>query len=134
MFTTRMEYLKYFLCILVWSVVLLDENMLSFMLKTYQGDIYNNMFALMLSGVAASYLAFYLVGKFEPALALAMGFMIMMIASGFIYPFMGSLSSLLPGIASVEHTAMGVLIFAKLGAGSAHHLAYLFVIWQFNAR
>lgn len=87
------------------------------------------MLALLMSGVAASYLAFYLMGKFEPALALATGFLIMSLASGFIYPFMGSLSSILPNLASVEHTAMGVLIFAKLGAGSAHHLAYLFVIW-----
>lgn len=34
-FTQPMEYYRYFLCILVWCVILLDENMLSFMLKSY---------------------------------------------------------------------------------------------------
>ena len=29
---------------------------------------------------------------------------------------------------------MAVLCFAKLGAGSAHHLAYLFIIWTFSAK
>lgn len=134
MFTTTMEYYQYMLCLLVWCVVLLDENMLSFMLKTYQGDIYNNMAALILSGVVASYLAFYLIRKFEPSLALTLGFLVMAASSGLIYPSTGFLTNLMPVVASENNAAMGVLSFAKLGAGSAHQLAYLFIIWQFNAR
>ena len=107
--------------------------MLSFMLKTYQGDIYNNMIALVISGIVASYLSFYLIGKFESSMALTLGFMILSISSGFLFPSIGGIVASLPNIATVDNTAMGVLSLAKLGAGSAHHLAYLFVVWEFSA-
>ena len=110
----------YMLCLLVWCVVILDENMLSFMLKTYQGDIYNNMAAIIISGVVASYLAFYLIRNFDPSLALTIGFLVMAVSAGFLYPSMGFINTLMPTIASVNNTAMGVLSLAKLGAGSAH--------------
>lgn len=133
MFSTRIEYYQYGLCVLVWCVVLLNENMLSFMLKTYQGDIYDNMFVLIISGAIASYLAFFLIRLFQPALALTIAFVIMSISGGFIYPSMSKLNFFFPNVA-INELAMGVLSLAKLGAGSAHHLAALFAIWHFNAR
>lgn len=45
-----MEYINYAVCILIWCTMLLNENVLAFMLKGYDGDIYNNMMALMLAG------------------------------------------------------------------------------------
>ena len=84
-FKTDMEVYKYALCVLIWSIFLLDENMLSFSLKTYEGDIYNNTVILIFSGGCASYLAYFLIDRFDPSLALSFSFSIMAIA-GFMYP------------------------------------------------
>ncbi len=91
------------------------------------------MFVLIVSGAIASYLAFFLIKLFQPALALAFGFMVMSVSGGLIYPSMSKLNFFFPTL-GISEMAMGVLSLAKLGAGSAHHLAALFVIWQFNAR
>jgi hypothetical protein len=64
---------------------MLDDNILHYSLKTYEGDIYDNHLILVISGAFSSYLAYSLMQTFRPALALTMAFIIMGI-SGFIYP------------------------------------------------
>lgn len=91
------------------------------------------MLALVFSGIVATYLAYFLIGKYEPALALAISFFVLGISSSFIYPFIGQISRMLPSIVSIDNTAMAVLSLAKLGAGASHGLAFLFIIWQFKA-
>jgi hypothetical protein len=64
---------------------MLDDNMLHFSLKTYNGNIYDNHIVLVLSGAFSSYIAYSLITNFKPALALTMAFIIMGL-SGFVYP------------------------------------------------
>lgn len=85
LFTTRYEMQQYMLCLLVWCVCLLNDNMLHFSLKSYDGDIYNNTIILVISGIVALYLAYYFIKKFPPALSLTIAFGIMGFA-GFVYP------------------------------------------------
>ena len=98
------------------------------MLKTYDGDIYNNHMILILSGPAATYLAYYLINRYHPAVALTISYCILSLA-GFIYPQISTLRSLLIVAPTVESIATVLLCLAKLGAGCAHNLAYLFIMW-----
>lgn len=82
------------------------------MLKSYEGDIYNNTFVLIISGIIAMFLAYYLICKSHPTIALCITFMIMLFSSGLVYPSMGYLNSMFPKIASIDNMAMGVLSLA----------------------
>jgi hypothetical protein len=66
--------------------------MLSFMLKSYEGDIYNNMLVLVISGVFATFVGFRLIKTFNPTLALALGFFIITIPTLIIYPSMNKIN------------------------------------------
>mmetsp|Transcript_31670 Transcript_31670/g.30966 ORF Transcript_31670/g.30966 Transcript_31670/m.30966 type:complete len:135 (+) Transcript_31670:1179-1583(+) len=112
---------------------MLDDNLLSFMLKNYQGDIYNNMLVLIFSGFIASYMAYYLIGRMDPSLALGVAFSVLALAGGLIYPSMGSLILMIPKAGTTNAIATSALSLAKLGAGSAHHLVFLFIVWSFKA-
>ena len=96
MLESKRDYYNYYLCILVWSVVLLNENMLSFMLKSYNGDIYNNMFVLIVSGAFASYLALVFLTFFSPVISLLFAFVILTLSSSLVYPSMSWIESMLP--------------------------------------
>lgn len=129
LFSSKMEYLNYAVCILIWCTMLLNENVLAFMLKGYDGDIYNNMMALMLAGAVSQYVALMMICLLSPLNALASGFFIMCFSGGFLYPSISKLNVMFPGLAEYGGLSMGVLTLAKLGAGSTHQLASLYVIW-----
>lgn len=113
--------------------MIVDENILHFSLKQYEGDIYNNTLLLILSGTLATSLAFYLIKQLHPAFALAITFFIMF-APSFIYKLLHEYGMKYYKAKEIEYMAMTILTVAKLGAASAHNLAYLFVIWQFSSR
>ena len=85
MFETNIELVQFLLSILVWCTCILDDNLLQYSVKNYEGNIYNNTLNMILSGALSIYLSFWLISHFHPALALTFSFMLMIVA-GFIYP------------------------------------------------
>ena len=56
--------LNFALCLIVFSIGILNENLLAFSLKTYNGDVYTNTIILIFSGCFASYFTFALISRF----------------------------------------------------------------------
>ena len=81
------------LVLFVLPTCVLDDNILHYSLKSYEGDIYYNHMLLMISGSFSIYLAYFLINNFHPTISLAFSFMIMCTA-GFIYPSIHNLKNL----------------------------------------
>ena len=56
-----MEVINFSLCMFVFAIGILNENLLSFSLKTYEGDVYTSTIILIIGGVFASYFTFALI-------------------------------------------------------------------------
>lgn len=94
-FMSDLDTHSYFLSIIVWSIVILNENILHFQLKTYEGDIYNNTLILVGSGFIAVSLGYTLIKFMHPAVALSVSF-ILTAVPGIFYPYIHSQKILFP--------------------------------------
>ena len=118
---------------MIWSVCILNDYILQFSIGSYGGDIYNNMLVMIGSGSIAIGLSYLLIRRMHPALALSTALLLTLLPSLVYFAVVHHRVQLGLDLDSLGLAATVLLSLAKLGAATAHSLAFLFVVWQFKS-